>query len=476
MKIGRNDPCPCGSGKKYKKCCMLHNATTSTELHYRRLSEIYSTIFESLVMHAQHVLGIDGGKPALSEYFFLDPGTELEEEIHERQIGLYWPWMIFNWQPKLNISGQERGLTIAELYSEEKGHLLGDLDRKLIDAVNRRPYTFYEVLSVEPGKRIHLREVLTETEISVEERSGSLQLKPADLVFGRAVTVDGVGMIVGLSAYAIPPRYKPKLLELRREMRRKNPVNFDSITRWEAEIRKYYLEIDRALFSPPQLCNTDGDPLEFHKLVFDLDSAEDVFVKLASLCITETAEDLRRSAKKDADGHILRAEIFWSREGHKMSRAMGNTLLGNILIEPRRLTVTVNSGERAAVIRREIESRLDGARFRLDEIQDTRAMMEGSSARSAGARKGSEKNLLMQNPEVRRQLADIIHRQWEGWIDEKIPALGGRTPRRMVKTKEGRESVQALLADAERRMADPDTNDANIEGIRRVRELLGLKD
>src|SRR5215210_6501231 len=22
MKVGRNDPCPCGSGKKYKKCCM----------------------------------------------------------------------------------------------------------------------------------------------------------------------------------------------------------------------------------------------------------------------------------------------------------------------------------------------------------------------------------------------------------------------------------------------------------------------
>jgi uncharacterized protein YecA (UPF0149 family) len=21
-RIGRNDPCPCGSGKKYKKCCM----------------------------------------------------------------------------------------------------------------------------------------------------------------------------------------------------------------------------------------------------------------------------------------------------------------------------------------------------------------------------------------------------------------------------------------------------------------------
>ena len=24
-KIGRNEPCPCGSGKKYKKCCALAN-------------------------------------------------------------------------------------------------------------------------------------------------------------------------------------------------------------------------------------------------------------------------------------------------------------------------------------------------------------------------------------------------------------------------------------------------------------------
>ena len=23
MKIGRNDPCPCGSGKKFKKCCLV---------------------------------------------------------------------------------------------------------------------------------------------------------------------------------------------------------------------------------------------------------------------------------------------------------------------------------------------------------------------------------------------------------------------------------------------------------------------
>src|SRR5208337_3837069 len=29
MKAGRNDPCPCGSGKKYKKCCLAKDQETS---------------------------------------------------------------------------------------------------------------------------------------------------------------------------------------------------------------------------------------------------------------------------------------------------------------------------------------------------------------------------------------------------------------------------------------------------------------
>lgn len=34
--IGRNEPCPCGSGKKYKKCCMeklinIHDSNLFTE-------------------------------------------------------------------------------------------------------------------------------------------------------------------------------------------------------------------------------------------------------------------------------------------------------------------------------------------------------------------------------------------------------------------------------------------------------------
>ena len=35
-KVGRNDPCPCGSGKKYKKCC--ENKQTRKKFHAEVLS------------------------------------------------------------------------------------------------------------------------------------------------------------------------------------------------------------------------------------------------------------------------------------------------------------------------------------------------------------------------------------------------------------------------------------------------------
>ena len=42
-KIGRNDNCPCGSGRKYKKCCM--NEIPTEKLDPEKLREI-KKIFE----------------------------------------------------------------------------------------------------------------------------------------------------------------------------------------------------------------------------------------------------------------------------------------------------------------------------------------------------------------------------------------------------------------------------------------------
>jgi hypothetical protein len=60
-------------------------------------------------------------------------------------------------------------------------------------------------------------------------------------------------------------------------------------------------------------------------------------------------------------------------------------------------------------------------------------------------------------------------------VDKNIPALGGKSPREAVKTADGRESVEALLKDAERGLGrDAFTAEANRKDTQRVREMLGL--
>ncbi len=37
-KVGRNDPCPCGSGKKYKSCCFLKDQQSKKPLGSRKFT------------------------------------------------------------------------------------------------------------------------------------------------------------------------------------------------------------------------------------------------------------------------------------------------------------------------------------------------------------------------------------------------------------------------------------------------------
>ena len=52
MKIGRNDDCPCGSGKKYKKCCMRMTSFDGRGSKYTA----YAVISEGSKYHSSFVL------------------------------------------------------------------------------------------------------------------------------------------------------------------------------------------------------------------------------------------------------------------------------------------------------------------------------------------------------------------------------------------------------------------------------------
>ena len=462
---------------------MIKESISHDELHYRRLREVQDKLVERILTHGKRLLGEEALDEAFHEFLLWpDPqDTEIEGESFKRHMSLFWPWFVFNWEYE-DFDGEVEPeglveLTMAELYAQERGPKLEALERTFIEALNRKPYTFYEVVAVEPGKGIFLQDVFTGSKITVQERSGSQHVRPADIVFGRAVIVDGIGMIVGLSSYAIPPGHKPMLIDLREEIKsEESNITDEVLYDWDMEIRELYLDIDEVLFTAPKVCNTDGDPLQFHKVVYAIDSAEKAFVKLASLCVTETADELRKTAEVDADGCIQRIEFSWTRKGHKGSPGMSNTILGSIVIHDHRLKAEVNSAQRAEIIRREIEDRLgSSANFRIDQIQSLDAMLDDEELKKSAVKHSAEHNALMQNPEVRQQMADLIRNHWQGWMDMELPVLGGKTPRAAAKTAAGREAVEALLKQAERSGSeDPELSAMNREGAQLVREQLGL--
>ena len=49
-KVGRNDPCPCGSGRKYKKCCQ--KSFDEQDFHYRRWRGVEADLIPELFAYA----------------------------------------------------------------------------------------------------------------------------------------------------------------------------------------------------------------------------------------------------------------------------------------------------------------------------------------------------------------------------------------------------------------------------------------
>lgn len=77
MKIGRNDPCPCGSGKKYKRCCMQSAENISSKLigdlsHVLEMNPEMS--IDDLNVVAQHKV-MQRNKMPLDEFCGLTPET-----------------------------------------------------------------------------------------------------------------------------------------------------------------------------------------------------------------------------------------------------------------------------------------------------------------------------------------------------------------------------------------------------------------
>lgn len=135
-KIGRNDPCPCGSGKKYKKCC---GATNVVELSPDRYNAELNRLYEDLLAFA-----FEEYQFQLQNIIQQYPKPELMEDQLEIYMAGLSTWIIMY----VPINDDKR--TIFDIFYEkqEKKIKYGRVKNVFASWKNRAP-AVYEVLSIE---------------------------------------------------------------------------------------------------------------------------------------------------------------------------------------------------------------------------------------------------------------------------------------------------------------------------------------
>jgi hypothetical protein len=486
-KTGRNDPCPCGSGKKYKQCCLSSSISVlpGPEMPDTAWSR-QRAASDRLTADLQRTLMRDFGDASFDAWADFNQDND-PVSLHEMpyEISIFSPYVLFEWNPEKPLrksTEKPRGGLVVQAYLKKAANRLSALEHLILEQAITRPVSFYEIVRVHPGRGAVLRDILIGEETEIEEHSGSEMMRRGDVLYAQLWILPDVATLGRSAPIPIPPDRKIEIIKLRAQLQRKikkqnRELSTADLTRYTDEIRAVYLDIRNALSKPPKLQNTDGEPFLSHKIHFNIQSAQSTFDALASLAWGVTKESLLEEAERSPDGSLRSIEFAWLKKGNKMHPSWETTVLGHLKIFGKTLLVEVNSVNRANRIREEIEQRLGSQAIHVGtETESPEQMLkqakQGKALRGAGEE--IDEDDLMRDPEVRRQIEAEVQKQIEGWVRTKVPALGGRTPFEAVADPDGREMVEALLEGWERQNEAPGGAGIVRPDINALRRLLNL--
>ena len=204
-KIGRNNPCPCGSGKKYKNCCEGHVDWSALLRSGGDCSPYLSNRGRNILLASKifDILGLDTTNGNLSLQSYKDAFTATTvRKIHEA--------VLETWPPDIDI-----GAALAHCKSDVSGLYIGDYHPQyLTRAIVRHSIYANKILLLEPFVYPH----------SVVDKYNPIE-HPEQY---RAQTLKNVNLLVSLL-----PWINAGIVEMIR-----TPADFDPKFNWEAMLRQ----------------------------------------------------------------------------------------------------------------------------------------------------------------------------------------------------------------------------------------------
>ncbi len=389
-------------------------------LYHQRLVARVDAALENVDLYPDRALAAFFGDAEV--YDELD---ELEVEMHDIA---YRDWFLTHYRGKAS-KGKAEPHTVAERM------LAGSLpatERCLLQArIAAQPGLW--VISAVQAPTVSLRDVFTGREVEVND--GGLA---ASAFAGEALPASVADANGHLFLIPIGPRIPPLQLDLaladleesfgpiRSDDLRNRPQMLASLWEWALDLE--------ATAQVPRLVNTDGDELQPQTATF---SVADWFRLTDAL-----------GARDDIETETEDRWVWLRRS------ATGNTILASLERVVDELLVDVNSARRLTALRSWLEA-IAGVSFEGAREAD------GDDLPRRGQASLSSADLT---PESLADLQAHVDALTMQWLDERVPALGNKTPREAVRTPEGRQAVLHLI----RSWPDP----VGMPGARTPRERL----
>ena len=183
-RASRNQPCPCGSGRKYKACCRVKDLDGGIHPLPRRAPALYAM---------------------LATYARRGPNRKVTDRMAACAIGAPHAAML-----ALDLAIFDGGT--AQRFLAARGHLLRGDERDLLGEWLAEPADMYEVSWVKRGSELSLRSLVGGPQrVWQRDRLFSLSVRRLDIVIGRLLPdgewlADGGRHIQALGGMGVLPR------------------------------------------------------------------------------------------------------------------------------------------------------------------------------------------------------------------------------------------------------------------------------
>lgn len=182
--IGRNELCPCGSGKKYKKCCLQKNQRTEFTRNKTLYAKgLYKNI-ENKICEYSTASSFQTDRKGCEERFYIS------KESNYIIDNLFNTYFIYDYLTENNNS-------IVKTFIDDNNLSLNKSQRSIVSSIIKSSISMFKIEEIATTKAI-IRDYFTDNKIIIEDVDLFNNFKNGETLIGRPINIQGMNILIGV--------------------------------------------------------------------------------------------------------------------------------------------------------------------------------------------------------------------------------------------------------------------------------------